>query len=209
MKIGYYRESPADSSSHGNLRGGNSRRRGATDSTLDLEAHSVPGFFSALNSVFRGVHYNSDADGLVIVVDADHTELHDPSHDTNTAKDCRYCQASNIIQRARTQLQPRIGRPELKVAIGVTLPSIRSWVIVWQIDEVGEAAWKTSLASGKRLFTSQNLKKWCTARIAPRSNWRRNVRSRETLRIRENLKSIEDAFPIGFGLLAQEIRSWS
>lgn len=33
---------------------------------MDLEAHSVPAFFSALDGVYRGVHFNSDAEGLVV-----------------------------------------------------------------------------------------------------------------------------------------------
>src|SRR5207247_7163467 len=80
---------------------------------MDLEAHSVPGFFSALDGVFRGVHYNSDAEGLIVVVDCDDTELHDPAHDKaeGGGDDCRLCQARKIIARARRQLKARRGGP--------------------------------------------------------------------------------------------------
>jgi hypothetical protein len=80
MKIAYYCESLADQAAMAVFTEG---IRGEPPEliNMDLEAHSVPGFFSALNGVFRGVHYNSDAEGLVVVVDCDDTEIHDSAHD--------------------------------------------------------------------------------------------------------------------------------
>ncbi len=80
---------------------------------MDLEAHSVPGFFCALGGVFRGVHYNSDADGLIIVVDCDDTQPHSLNHETPEGRSdrCRLCQASEIIAKTRKQLKARSGRP--------------------------------------------------------------------------------------------------
>jgi hypothetical protein len=77
MKVGYYCESPADEAAmvvfvEGIL------GTPPEPINLDLEAHSVPAFFSALDGVFRGVHYNSDAEALIIVVDNDDADLHEP-----------------------------------------------------------------------------------------------------------------------------------
>jgi hypothetical protein len=80
MRIGYYCESPADQSAMAIFTGG-VLGQAPEPINMDLEAHSVPGFFSALDGVFRGVHYNSDAEGLVVVVDCDNTAIHDSAHD--------------------------------------------------------------------------------------------------------------------------------
>src|SRR5947209_19557544 len=113
MKIGYYCESPADAAALAVFTEG---ILGAPPEpiNMDLEAHSVPGFFSALDGVFRGVHFNSDAEGLIVVVDCDNTELHDPAHDTpqGAAEDCRLCKVRKITTKARKQLRPRLGRLE-------------------------------------------------------------------------------------------------
>jgi len=80
MKIAYYCESPADQAAMAVFTEG-ILGEPPEPISLDLEAHSVPKFFSALDGVFRGVHYNSDAEGLVLVVDCDDTELHEsPRH---------------------------------------------------------------------------------------------------------------------------------
>src|SRR5437667_11733579 len=98
MKIGYYCESPADQAAMVVFTEG-ILGEPPEPINMDLEAHSVPGFFSALDGVFRGVHYNSDAEGLVLVVDCDDTDLHDPAHDTpgTSGERCRLCKARKII----------------------------------------------------------------------------------------------------------------
>src|SRR5438128_8941863 len=117
MKIGYYCESPADQAALAVFTEG-ILGTPPEPINMDLEAHSVPAFFSALEGVFRGVHYNSDAEGLIVVVDCDDKEVHDTKHDTSKdGENCRLCQARGIIDRTRNQLKPRQARPELKVAI--------------------------------------------------------------------------------------------
>ncbi len=59
MKIGFYCESPADQAAMAVFTEG---ILGAPPEliNMDLEAHSVPRFFSALDGVFRGVHWHSN-----------------------------------------------------------------------------------------------------------------------------------------------------
>src|SRR5690242_14724227 len=118
MRVGYYVESPADRAALEVFTAG-LLGEPPEPINLDLEAHSVPGFFSALDGVFRGVHYNSDADGLIVVVDCDDTDVHDPANDkpAGCGERCRLCQARKIIGRARQQLKTRPGKQELRVAI--------------------------------------------------------------------------------------------
>src|SRR5216684_346979 len=104
MKIGYYCESPADQAAMAIFTEGILGEQ-PEPINMDLEAHSVPGFFSALDGVFREVHYNSDAEGLILVVDCDDKELHGSAHDQpeGGGERCRLCQARKIIARARKQ----------------------------------------------------------------------------------------------------------
>jgi hypothetical protein len=73
MRIGFYCESPADQAAMAVFAEG-ILGKPPDPINMDLEAHCVPAFFSALAGVFRGLHYNSDADGLVVVVDGDDTD---------------------------------------------------------------------------------------------------------------------------------------
>ena len=100
MKIGFFSESPADQAALAVFTEGILGQAPEIPST-DLEGHGVTGVINALNGVVRGMHYNSDADGLVVVVDCDDTELHTSAHDTSGVSDrCRLCQLRKIVARA-------------------------------------------------------------------------------------------------------------
>jgi hypothetical protein len=210
MKIGYYCESPADQAAMAVFTQG---IRGDPSEPInrDLEARPVPAFFSALDAVFRGVHYNSDAEGLVVVVDCDDTELHDAAHDEpkGSAEKCRLCQARKIITQAQNQVKPRQGRPGLKVAIGLAVPAIEAWYLVGKNHQVGEAAWKVGLEARRPPFTRPQLKKLVYGTDIPSLELETEHALNEARRIIQNMKAIETAFPAGFGLMAQEIRSWT
>jgi hypothetical protein len=209
MKIGFYCESPADQAALAVFTEG-ILGEPPESINMDLGAHSVPGFFSALDGVFRGIHYNSDAEGLVIVVDCDNSELHDLSHDKPGEGDrCRFCQARKIIAQARKQLKARKGRPELKVAIGLAVPAIEAWYLVGKEHEVGEAAWRAGLAARKPPFTTPKLKQLVYGTDRPSLEHETERAVAEARRIIDDIKAIETAFPAGFGLMANEIRSWS
>lgn len=176
---------------------------------MDLEAHSVPGFFSALDGVFRGVHYNSDAEGLVVVVDCDDTELHDPSHNNpgGGGKRCRLCRACKIIAQAQEQIRPRQGRPALKIAVGLAVPAIEAWYLAGKNHKVGEAAWLIGLNARKPPFSRPELKKLVYGTDRPALELETVRAVEESRRIIQDINTIETAFPAGFGLMAKEIRT--
>ncbi len=209
MKIGFYCESPADQAAMAVFAEG-ILGKPPESINMGLDAHGVPGFFSALDGVYRGLHYNSDAEGLIVVVDCDTTELHDASHDAlaGGGGKCRLCKARNIIAKARQQLKPRQGRPELKVAFGLTVPTIEAWYLTGKNHEVGEAAWKVGLNAGRPVFASPQLKKLVYGTDRPSLDLETEHALAEARRIIADLTAIEKAFPVRFGLMAQEIRSW-
>ena len=210
MKIGFYCESPADQAAMAVFTEG-ILGKPPEPINLDLKAHGVPGFFSALDGVFRGVHYNSDAEGLIVVVDCDTSELHDTNHDAIAGgeENCRFCKVRRIISKATQRLKVRHGLPSLKVAIGVTVPTIEAWYLVGKHPGVGEAAWKVGLAAGCRVFASPQLKKLVYGTDRPSLELETKCEVAEARRIIANVTDIEMAFPVGFGLMAKEIRSWA
>jgi hypothetical protein len=210
MKIGYYCESPADQAAMAVFTEG-LLGRPPESIIMDLEAHSVPGFFNALDGVFRGVHYHSDAEGLIVVVDCDDTPLHESAHEAmpDGQERCRLCQAKKIIARAQKQLKPRPDWPALKVAIGLAVPTIEAWYLVGKDPQAGEAAWKVGLAGGRLPFARPQLKAMVYGTDRPSLELETERAVREARRIIQEIKAIEAAFPVGFGLMAQEIRSWA
>src|SRR5437773_2099599 len=100
------------------------------------------------------------------------------------------------------------GRPELKIAFGLAVPAIEAWYLVGKNHQVGEAAWKAGLASRRLPFARPHLKKMVYGVDRPSLELATECAVKEARRVVSNLAAIETAFPIGFGLMAQQIRSW-
>jgi hypothetical protein len=177
MKIGYYCESPADQAAMAVFVEG-ILGEPPEPISMDLEAHGVTGVFRGLDGVVRGVHYNSDAAGLVVVVDCDDDHIHRPDHDAVPGgdADCRLCKARGIIAKAQRQLKPRQGRSGLKVAVGLTVPTIEAWYLVGKNHEVGEAAWLVGWKIAAHRSRGPNSRNWFTAQTVLRWNGRWNAR---------------------------------
>ena len=205
MKIGYYCESPVDRAALAVFKEGILGEKPEPIS-MDLEARGVTGVFRALVGVFVGVHYASDAEGLVVVVDSDDTEVHAAAHDKLEGGEqrCRFCQIRKIIEQAKRRLKPRQGQPELKVAIGLAVPAIEAWYLVGNKNHpVGEAAFATA---GQPPLNRKHLKKVVYGTERPSLELATQCAASAARRI--NINAIETAFPVGFGLMAKEMRSW-
>jgi hypothetical protein len=209
MKIGFYCESSADQAAMAVFIEG---LIGAPPEpiNIDLSAHGVESVFGALDGVFRGVHYNSDAEGFVVVVDCDDTEMHAPEHEKagGAVERCRLCRARQIITQAQAQLKPVRGKAPLKVAIGLAVPTIEAWYLAGENHEVGEAAWRVGLAARKVPIDKRQLKRLVYGTDHPSIERETEIAIREARRIITNMTVIETAFPAGFGMMAKEIRSW-
>ncbi|MCI0659354.1 MAG: hypothetical protein L0170_20055 [Acidobacteria bacterium] len=210
MKIGFYGESPADQAGMAVLTEG---ILGAPPELIDMDlaAHGVTSVLQGLDGVFRGLHYLSNAEGLVVVVDSDNTELHDASHELpgQAAENCRLCQVRQIVTRAQKQVKTRQGRLALKIAIGLAVPSIEAWYLVGKEHQVGEAVWRVGLKANHFPFTRPQLKELVYGTDRPSLDRMIEYVLTEKRRIIGNLSAIETAFPDGFGLMAQAIRSWT
>ncbi len=105
-------------------------------------------------------------------------------------------------------MKPRQGMPALKIAFGLTVPVIEAWYLAGKNHEVGEAAWVAGTASGRPPLTATQLKKLVYGTDRPSFDQATECAVKEARRIISKLHVLESAFPVGFGLMAQEIRSW-
>jgi len=106
MKIAFLSESPADQAALAVFTKCLLGRKPIPHS-MNISARGVDGLLLALDGIYRGLHYNSDVEAMVVVVDCDESEIHEPDHDSSKKQtDCRFCQITQIIERARKQLKP-------------------------------------------------------------------------------------------------------
>ncbi len=212
MKIAYFSESPADQAALAIFAAAilGEQPEPVSGQGPALEAHGVTGVLSALDGVIRGLHYNSDAEGLIAVVDADDTEPHRKEHDEpgQAIADCRFCRMRTIADKALAQLKPIVTKPKLKVAIGLAIPAIEAWYLVGKNRTIGELQSQMTGAKKRHSPDRRKLKMEVYGTDRPSIELETSHAIAEATRIVADLARIESDFPIGFGLLANEIRSW-
>jgi hypothetical protein len=150
----------------------------------------------------KELHYQSDTDALVVVVDSNHTYL-----SIGQMKN-RLREFQELAQNCRSQLRPISGRLPLKIAVGVAAPALEAWWLCRTHPQVSEAAWERGLGEKRDPYSKLDLKKWL---YGAENNSLPHMTQKmvEAARDLENdLAVLERAFPRGFGSLAQEIRSW-
>jgi hypothetical protein len=71
-----------------------------------------------------------------------------------------------------------------------------------------EAQWKLAVTEKRTLFTKPQLKAMVYESERPSLERETEYAVTEARRIAQDIHVIEQAFPAGFGLMAEEIRSW-
>ena len=129
MKVAVLSESPADESAIRILVDGILGRQTQPTDMPPIRARGVSGVFTILPTVLKHLHYRTDADALVIVVDSDRTPVHKPEHEQADSTDerCRLCKIRQMVGSVLTHLRPVQGRPQIKVAAGIAVPAIEAW----------------------------------------------------------------------------------
>jgi len=133
MKIAVLSESPADEAAIRVLVDGVLGKPTQTIAFPPLRTRGWQGALGALPAVLRYLHYATDADGFVAVVDSDHSPVHQPSHEQSGSEDgeCRLCKLREIVARVQSQLRDRAGRPPIKNCFWTDGPLHRSLVPSW------------------------------------------------------------------------------
>jgi hypothetical protein len=175
-----------------------------------LRARGWPNVAQLLPAILRHLHFNTDADSLVVVVDADDSVVHTAAHDAPDYYHpaCRMCQLRGIFRRTVKKLPPAHGRARVLRGVGIAVPAIEAWYLCGRDDAVTESAWMEGQRKGVPPYTRRQLKARVYGTERPSLRLEIDCALAEVRRHRGDLRRLEFDFPIGFGSLADDIRSW-
>ena len=210
MKLAVLSESSADEAAVRILTEGVLGRQTTSISGPPIRARGWPSVREVLPSLVKHLHYQTDAEGLILVVDSNHSPIHQPPHDLPAGADkaCRYCQLSVIVDQVQSGLRSVHGRAALKIAIGLAVPCIEAWYLCGLDPHVSEAAWDRSLLSRQVPYSGKELKRRVYGTDRPSLSLETDRARAEAQRLAHNCEILESTFPSGFGALAGRLHSW-
>jgi hypothetical protein len=174
-----------------------------------LRARGWPNVLQILPAIARHLHFNTNADGLVVLVDADDSEVHTSAHEAPGYfhPRCRLCQLRAAFRRATKTLPPAHGRASVLRAIGVAVPAAEAWYLCGLDEQVGEAAWIAAREAGRPPYTRQELKVRVYGTDRPNLPQAIAHATAAARRHARDLRRLEYDFP-GFRHLADDLRNW-
>ncbi len=210
MKVAYFAESPADQAALTMLTEAILGRATEPVPYAGLRHRGWPTVKNALSPVLKELHYNSEAEGFVFIVDSNGSPPHLPAHEAANASDqrCRLCQLRRIIDEVLKQVRPRPHLPPLKTAVGLAVPAIEAWLLCGIDAHVSEAAWINGLKEGRPPYTRPGLKTQLYGTSHPSLAVETDAMKTAASRLAASLGSLETLFPHGFGALQTDLRKW-
>jgi hypothetical protein len=209
MKLAILSESPADEAALRVLVGAVLGRPFTTVQS-SLRARGWPSVEQVLPAVIRHLHFNTDADGLVVVVDSDDSPVHTAEHEAPGYHHplCRMCRLRAVYRRTTRNLPPAHGRPRVLRAVGLCVPALEAWLLCGRDTRVTEQAWLDGQAAGRPPYTRRELKARVYGTERPSLLHELHRAVEEVSRHHGDLRRLENDFPNGFGALARDLRSW-
>lgn len=179
--------------------------------TPTLRARGWPSVEQVLPAILRHLHFNTDAHGLVVVVDSDDSPVHTEAHEAPGYHHafCRMCRLRAVFRRTVKNLPPARGRKSPLRAIGVAVPAIEAWLLCGRDAAVTEAAWTVGQESGRPPYTRAELKLRVYGTMRPSLPLEIQRAVEEVSRHRGDVRRLEHDFPLGFGALARDLRAWN
>jgi hypothetical protein len=210
MKVAVFCESPADEAAVRILV--NAVLSQQTESVnFPLRSRGWPSVRDSLPAVLKRLHYSTDAEALVVVVDSDDSVIHQSAHEEPGGQDaeCRVCDLRKELFHALGQVTPVAGRDPLKTAIGLAVPAIEAWYLCWTGDpRASEAAWLQGGKATRGRGYKNALKRAVYGTDRP-SLTLETQRAEEAARgLANDLSLLESFFPDGFGVLLRSMRDW-
>jgi hypothetical protein len=207
MKVALLSESPADEAA----------LRVLVGAVLGGPPHLVaPGFRARgwpnvgqlVPAVIRHLHFNTDAEALVVVVDSDDSVVHTAEHDRPDYfhPRCRMCQLRAVFRRTIRKLSPVRGRAGVLRGIGIAVPAVEGWYLCGRDATVSEAAWIAGQGSGRPPYTRRELKRRVYGTDRPSLAHEIRCALQEVARHRGDVRRLEEDFP-GFFALARDLRA--
>ena len=210
MKIAILSEAPADEAAIRILVGALLGREAEPVAGPHLRSRGWQSTMNVLPAVLKHLHYQTDAQGLVVIVDSDSSPVHEDQHDTPGGADpkCRICRLVQIAQATVGELKDLPGREAVRIAFGQAVPAIEAWYRCGIDSRVTEFAWKDGLRRGGGSYSVAGLKRDVYGSDRPGLDLLMARAVEEATRLTQELDRLEADFPYGFGLLAREVRGW-
>ena len=163
-----------------------------------------------LPNVLTYLHYRTDTEAFVLVVDSNHSPVHQSTHKQpgGAVPLCRLCQLQALVATVQSPLRPRVDRSSIKIAIGLAVPAIEAWFRCGLDPRVTEAAWIQGLQSGRFPYTKNELKRDVYGTDRPLLTQEIRYGTEAARRLIQDLPLLEQWFPNGFGPLVREVRRW-
>src|SRR5882672_10472370 len=129
MKIAVVSESPADEAAIKILVDVILEAETELVSSPRLRPQGWSSVLSLLPTIIKHLHYQTDADAFVTVVDSDDSAVHLRTHEGSelTFPNCRLCRLCYLIRNEMDGLASVPNRHTMKSAIGIAVPSIEAW----------------------------------------------------------------------------------
>ncbi len=161
-------------------------------------------------TVLKHLHYGTDAEALVTVLDSDRSPIHVPAHEQAEGEDknCRLCILSRQARQTLRQLRPVPGRVALRVGIGLAVPCIEAWLLCGRDAHVTEAAWMQGLLSKRLPYDSKALKRKLYGTDRPSLEAETRRMTEEARRLAQAISQLDKWFPNGFGPLYRDVKTW-
>jgi hypothetical protein len=210
MKVAFFAESPADQAALTILTEAILGKTTEVVLHAGLRHRGWPSVRTVLRSVLLELHYHTDAEGFVLIVDSNGSPPHLPSHEQPNAREpqCRLCQLRHIAGEVQRQVRPRQNQPALKIAVGLAVPTIEAWLLCGVDPHVTEAAWINGLKGASMPYTKKELKKQLYGTSHPSLPVETEAMKMAAARLATNLSTIESLFPNGFGALQKSLKTW-
>lgn len=180
--------------------------------SLKVRHRGWPNVCQVLPNILREIYYATDAAGAIVVVDADTSPLHVDTHnaaDPANAK-CRICQLRQVLVGVVPYLNQSPGRSALNLAIGLAIPAIEAWLRCGVDAAVSEASWINARRQDSFPYSTADLKRAVYGTDRPSIDQETAAMAREVNRLvgTNQIELLEKLFPLGFGLLARQLRMW-
>jgi len=213
MKLAVFSESECDEAAVRILVEGRLGRPTEQPRMPPRRSRGVGSVFKNLPTVIRHLHYHTDADALVVVVDSNNKPvLIEGGTPEQWHSHSRLQRLARTIGQTVDELKPVPGRAEpIRIAFGLAVPAIEAWYcrgIAGMRKDGTEAAWVNGQRSGKLPYTIRELKHWVYGMEDPPRDVQSKAAATAARRVVEmGLDVLIDRFPTGFGTLARPIQA--
>lgn len=152
--------------------------------------------------VIRELQFRSDAIGLIILADSNHTSLR-PGSSKNRREELL-----RVAETTLSGLAQVPGRPKLRVTVAIAAPAIEAWLLCPRRDDITEAVWEEGITSNNYPYTKQQLKIWLHGTERGDAAPRLQTILTAAKEASSQISKLRERFPNGFGKFHDDLISW-